>query len=200
MHHLGHHGLKEPDLDELFRILSPAFVGKGSKNLTYNEEEFQSILEVNLEHTDKPLYRGASIKEILFNNFCVGETIKFGRITSFTEDYGLAEDFSKNEYGTNCIFSLEGGSSRAFHYTKFMGSVLADVMEECKVIGDIERYEYCWDQMRMLYDEKEWMMGKNELFTVKDITFRSNINSKGSDTTIITIGDFLGNPVAAPLL
>lgn len=176
------------DLEDKYGILSSAFVAKGSKNLIYQEDKFNDIILNNLVVTDKTLYRGISIKELMKNKFIVGEILCFDRVTSFSEDYELARGFSVEEYGTNCIVVMNGSKS-VFNYTKEMGQVLADLMELCKTTNDVERYEYLYDQMKMIYEEKEWMTEKSSKFKIVDINYRDYFKPE-SEHTIITIERF----------
>ena len=176
------------DLEDKYAILSSAFVAKGSKNLIYQEDKFNNIILNNLVETNKPLYRGISIKELMKNKFVVGETLCFDRVTSFSEDYELARGFSVEEYGTNCIVVIEGNKS-VFNYTQEMGKVLADLMEICKTTNDVERYDYLYDQMKMIYEEKEWMTEKSTKFKIVDIKYRDYFKSE-SEHTVVTIKRF----------
>lgn len=184
------------DYENELAILSTAFTSKGSKNLSYDEYKFNELVENNLSSTNKTLYRGISIKELLEHKLTKGSTICFSRVTSFTEDFSLADSFSLHEYETGVILKIEGCEG-VFNYSGYTSFIIDTVKGGCRDYKDHERFDYLNDQMNMVEEEKEWMFPIGSEFNVIDIEHKSsNYPSKESSKVIITIRSISGNIIS----
>ena len=174
-----------------YKILQSAFTCKNATNPTFVENEFNKIINEHLSISENILYRGLSIKEILHTQFEIGQTIKLNRITSFSEDLKISEDYASNEYGTFCLFTID--NMVGFNYTKHMANVLKEMInleyDTNKNVADLVAVtDYMSDQLSMINEEKEWMVESGREFLIKDIKYRSRFDMS-KEFTIIELSE-----------
>lgn len=133
-----------------------------------------SIIKSRLSIPDTVLYRGVTQQEIdLLDEAKESmQPFEFGRVTSFTEDYGIARDFAAMEYVSRTIIRLN--HTKAFCYHDAMRKIALDVPLEffntasgSEQAATLRREEY----MDMIDSELEWFVPADQKFVIVDAGF-----------------------------
>ncbi len=139
----------------------------GNKIGKFNHKKVNDYIADKLVKTPK-LYRGLTIEELLVNKFEVGKKIKFKRITSFSGEKFIAEEFACERYKTNVVIELN--DAYAFDYSSHMCEILEKMIEDCDEDND-ELLDKLYDDLGMVDYEREFFIPMTAEFTIKSIEF-----------------------------
>ena len=126
-----------------------------------NSTAIAKAFEYYSQTSPVPLYRGIyDIEKSMLSNMNAGEIFQFGRITSMSENFGIAKKFAKNNQ-TNAIVELLPGAKGSFSFVGFL--VQQYTMWKQKDPVDFEEQDGEWRQ-GSAEREAEWFVSGNTDF------------------------------------
>ena len=126
-----------------------------------NSTAIAKAFEYYSQTSPAPLYRGIyDIEKSRLSNMNTGEIFQFGRITSMSENFGIAKKFAKNNQ-TNAIVELLPGAKGSFSFVGFL--VQQYTMWKQKDPVDFEEQDGEWRQ-GSAEREAEWFVSGNTDF------------------------------------
>lgn len=142
----------------------------GNKIGKFNHKKVNDYISDKLSKSEK-VFRGLTIEEVLSNKFEVGKKIKFKRITSFSKESFIADEFAVERYKTNIVVEID--DSLVFEYSKHMCEILENLIENC---DDDDELDKLYDNLGMVDYEREVFIPVSSEFTVKDINYCNKRN------------------------